>query len=135
MANTSSAKKATRAMARKTEVNKGRRSRVRTYLRKVEEAIASGVQKDAAEALRAVQPEMMRAAQRGIFPVFQRELQHDMIMLLRGWYAKISRALRKRRIIETKAARHPQMADQTSPFTQVEQQIFGPPSRRNNCLA
>lgn len=67
MANTSSAKKATRAMARKTEVNKGRRSRVRTYLRKVEEAIASGSQKDAADALRAVQPEMMRAAQRGIY--------------------------------------------------------------------
>ena len=42
MANTSSAKKATRKIARRTEVNKARRSRVRTFVRQVEEAIASG---------------------------------------------------------------------------------------------
>ena len=42
MANTKSAKKATRKIARRTEVNKARRSRMRSYLRKVEDAIASG---------------------------------------------------------------------------------------------
>jgi small subunit ribosomal protein S20 len=42
MANTTSAKKATRKIARRTEINKARRSRVRGFLRKVEEAISSG---------------------------------------------------------------------------------------------
>ncbi|MCD2174530.1 30S ribosomal protein S20 [Rhizobium sp. C4] len=66
MANTSSAKKATRKIARRTDVNKARRSRVRSFLRKVEEAIASGDAKVAQEALRAAQPELMRAAGRGV---------------------------------------------------------------------
>ncbi len=66
MANTSSAKKATRKIARRTDVNKARRSRVRSFLRKVEEAIASGDAKLAQEALRAAQPELMRAAGRGV---------------------------------------------------------------------
>jgi len=66
MANTTSAKKATRKIARRTEVNKGRRSRMRTFLRKVEEAIASGDQAAAAQALRAAEPEIMRAAQKGV---------------------------------------------------------------------
>ncbi|MCQ8782999.1 30S ribosomal protein S20 [Mangrovibrevibacter kandeliae] len=67
MANTPSAKKAVRKIARRTEINKTRRSRVRTFLRKVEEAIASG-DKDAAQAaLRAAQPELMRAASKGVF--------------------------------------------------------------------
>ena len=48
--NTSSAKKATRKIARRTEVNKNRRSRVRSFIRKVEEALASG-DKDAAALL------------------------------------------------------------------------------------
>ena len=66
MANTSSAKKAVRKIAARTEVNKSRRSRMRTYLRKVEEAIVSGNQEDAAAALRVAQPEIQRAATRGI---------------------------------------------------------------------
>jgi small subunit ribosomal protein S20 len=66
MANTSSAKKATRVIARRTEVNKSRRSRMRNFVRKVEEAIASGDQSAAAAALKAAEPEMMRAAQKGV---------------------------------------------------------------------
>ncbi|KRE21377.1 30S ribosomal protein S20 [Bosea sp. Root483D1] len=66
MANTTSAKKAARKIVRRTEVNKARRSRVRTYLRKVEEAIASGDKSAAAAALKAAQPEIMRAAQKGV---------------------------------------------------------------------
>lgn len=65
MANTVSAKKATRKIARRTLINKSRRSRVRTFVRKVEEAIASGDQAVAAEALKAAQPELMRAATKG----------------------------------------------------------------------
>lgn len=66
MANTPSAKKAARKIARRTEINRTRRSRMRTYVRKVEEAIASGDAAAAAEALRAAQPELMRAAQKGV---------------------------------------------------------------------
>ncbi|MBO6900605.1 MAG: 30S ribosomal protein S20 [Rhizobiaceae bacterium] len=67
MANTSSAKKATRKIARRTEVNKNRRSRVRSFIRKVEEALASGDKDAAAAALKAAQPELMRAASKGVF--------------------------------------------------------------------
>ncbi|TBW41240.1 30S ribosomal protein S20 [Siculibacillus lacustris] len=66
MANTPSAKKAARKIARRTAVNKSRRSRVRTFLRKVEEAIASGDQTVAAAALKAAQPELQRAASKGV---------------------------------------------------------------------
>ena len=66
MANTSSAKKATRKIARRTEVNKSRRSRVRRFLRKVEEAIAAGDKPVALAALRAAEPELMRAAQHSV---------------------------------------------------------------------
>ena len=66
MANTSSAKKATRKIARRTEVNKSRRSRVRGFIRKVEEAIASGDQKAALAALKAAEPEIMRGVSKGI---------------------------------------------------------------------
>ena len=66
MANTVSAKKMTRKIAKRTAINKSRRSRVRTFVRKVEEALAAGNQTDAAAALRAAEPEMMRAAQKGI---------------------------------------------------------------------
>ncbi len=66
MANTSSAKKATRKIAARTAVNKSRRSRVRNFIRKVEEAIASGDQAVAAAALKAAQPELMRAATKGV---------------------------------------------------------------------
>ena len=66
MANTASAKKMTRKIAKRTAINRSRRSRMRTFLRKVEEAIASGNAETAREALRAAQPEIMRAAQHGI---------------------------------------------------------------------
>ena len=66
MANTPSAKKAARKIARQTATNKARRSRVRTFLRKVEEAIASGDQAAASDALKAAQPEIMRAASKGV---------------------------------------------------------------------
>ena len=66
MANTTSAKKMTRKIAKRTAINRSRRSRMRTFLRKVEEAIAAGNQAAAAEALRSAEPEIMRAAQKGI---------------------------------------------------------------------
>lgn len=66
MANTVSAKKATRKIARRTAINKSRRSRVRNFVRKVEEAIASGDKAAAQDALRAAQPELMRAATKGV---------------------------------------------------------------------
>ena len=66
MANTTSAKKAVRKIARRTEVNKARRSRMRTVVRGVEEAIASGDRSQAAAALKQAEPEIMRAAQRGV---------------------------------------------------------------------
>lgn len=67
MANTSSAKKAVRKIETRTEVNRSRRSRVRTFLRKVEEAIASGNHGDAVSALKVAEPEMHRAATRGVY--------------------------------------------------------------------
>ena len=66
MANTSSAKKAVRKIARRTSVNKSRRSEMRTFVRKVEEAIASKDPKAAAEALKEAEPRLARAAQKGI---------------------------------------------------------------------
>jgi small subunit ribosomal protein S20 len=66
MANTKSAKKATRVAERRTAINKDRVSRIRTYVRKVEEAIASGNQAGAQAALRAAEPELMRGAQKGV---------------------------------------------------------------------
>jgi small subunit ribosomal protein S20 len=66
MANTTSAKKMTRKIAKRTEVNRSRRSRMRTFLRKVEEAIAGGDHANAAQVLRSAEPEIMRAAQKGI---------------------------------------------------------------------
>lgn len=66
MANTPSAKKAARKIARRTEVNKNRRSRMRTFVRKVEEALASGNKEAAGVALKAAEPEIMRAAQKGV---------------------------------------------------------------------
>ncbi|WP_152046700.1 30S ribosomal protein S20 [Aureimonas psammosilenae] len=67
MANTPSAKKATRKIARRTEINRDRRSRVRTFLRKVEEAIASGDKEAAQTAFRAAEPELARAVTKGVF--------------------------------------------------------------------
>ncbi len=67
MANTTSAKKSIRRIARRTEVNRARRSRVRTYLRVVEEAIAKGDGAAAKAALAKAEPEMMRAVSKGVF--------------------------------------------------------------------
>jgi small subunit ribosomal protein S20 len=66
MANSPQAKKRARQTERRYAVNKARRSRIRTYLRKVEEAIASGDQAAAQAALRAAQPEIMRGVTKGI---------------------------------------------------------------------
>ena len=67
MANSPQSKKRARQNARRLDVNKARRSRIRTFLRKVEEAIASG-DKDAAQAaLRSAQPELMRGVTKGVY--------------------------------------------------------------------
>jgi small subunit ribosomal protein S20 len=66
MANTSSAKKATRKIAARTAVNRDRRGRMRTTIRKVEEALAAGNKDEAARALSAAEPEIMRAASKGV---------------------------------------------------------------------
>ena len=66
MPNTRTAKKAMRQTQRRTMINKARKSRVRTFIRKVEEAIASGDAAAAKEALRAAQPEIMRGAQKRV---------------------------------------------------------------------
>lgn len=66
MANTLQSKKRARQTERRTDVNKARRSRIRTFLRKVEEAIASGNADAARDALKAAQPELMRGVTKGI---------------------------------------------------------------------
>jgi small subunit ribosomal protein S20 len=65
MANTSSAKKAARQMVRRTEVNKSRDSRLKSDLRKVEDAMKSGNKSAAAAALKAVEPVLAKSAQKG----------------------------------------------------------------------
>ena len=67
MANTPSARKRVRQTERRTEVNRARRSRIRTFLKKVELAIATGDQGAAAEAFKAAQPEIMRGVTKGVF--------------------------------------------------------------------
>ncbi|MBV1704325.1 MAG: 30S ribosomal protein S20 [Hyphomicrobiales bacterium] len=66
MANTSSAKKAARQTLRRTDVNKSRRTQMRTTVRKAEEAIAGGVAKDADAAFREAQGKLARSAQKGL---------------------------------------------------------------------
>jgi small subunit ribosomal protein S20 len=66
MANTASARKRVRQIARRTERNHARKSRMRTFVKKVEAAIAGGDKEVAAAALRAAQPEMQRAAGKGV---------------------------------------------------------------------
>lgn len=67
MANSPQAKKRARQLERRTAINKTRRSRIRTFLRKVEEAIESGDKDAAIAAFRAAQPELMRGVTKGIF--------------------------------------------------------------------
>ena len=66
MANTEQSKKRARQSETRYAVNKARRSRIRTFLRKVEEAIASGDPAAAAEALKNAQPELMRGVTKGV---------------------------------------------------------------------
>ncbi|MCL4143336.1 UNVERIFIED_CONTAM: hypothetical protein GTU68_031086 [Idotea baltica] len=66
MANSPQARKRIRQAARRTAINTARRSRIRTFIRKVEEAIASGDGAAAKAALQAAQPEIMRGANKGI---------------------------------------------------------------------
>lgn len=67
MANTIQSKKRARQNEKRYAVNKARLSRIRTYLRKLEEAIASGDKDAATAALRAAQPELMRGVTKGVF--------------------------------------------------------------------
>lgn len=66
MANTPQSKKRARQGEARAAVNKARRSRIRTHLRKVEEALASGSKDAAVAALRAAQPELMRGVTKGV---------------------------------------------------------------------
>lgn len=66
MANTKSAKKAARQIARRTVINKARRSRVRSAVRKVEEAISSGDRAAAVAAMAEAEPALVRGAQKGV---------------------------------------------------------------------
>ncbi len=67
MANSPQAKKRARTAARRTEINKNRRTRIKTFIRRVEEAIAGGDQSKAAEALKNAQPEIMRGVTKGVW--------------------------------------------------------------------
>jgi len=66
MANTKSAKKAARRAVKRTAVNKNRRGAMRTAVRKVEDAIATGDAVKAAEALKVAEPKLARTAQKGL---------------------------------------------------------------------
>ena len=66
MANTKSARKATRKIARRTVVNKSRRSQTRSPVRNVESAVATGNKQAALDALKAAEPQLMRAARKGV---------------------------------------------------------------------
>ena len=66
MANTPQSKKRARQAERRTTVNKARRSRIRTFLRKVEEALGTGDKAAATTALRDAQPELMRGVTKGV---------------------------------------------------------------------
>jgi small subunit ribosomal protein S20 len=66
MANTASAKKMVRKIERRTLVNRNRRSRIRTFIRKVDEALAKGDRAAAELALKAAEPEIMRGVTKGV---------------------------------------------------------------------
>lgn len=66
MANTPQAKKRIRRNANRAEINHSRISRIRTFIKQVELALASGKKADAAEALKKMQPEMARGVARGV---------------------------------------------------------------------
>ena len=66
MANHKSAKKRIRRNAKRAEINKSRISRIRTFLKRVETAIASGDKGAAQTALKKAQPELMRGVSKGV---------------------------------------------------------------------
>ncbi len=66
MANITSSKQRIREAARRTEINRNRRSRIRSFLKKVETAIGDGNKDDAAEAFKLAQPELMRGVTKGV---------------------------------------------------------------------
>jgi small subunit ribosomal protein S20 len=66
MAHHKSAQKRIRQTARRTEVNGARRSRIRTFIKKVESAITAGNKTEATEAFRAAEPEIMRGVSKGV---------------------------------------------------------------------
>lgn len=66
MPNIASAKKRVRQIARRTEVNRARVSRIRTFIKKVEVAIVTGDKKAAQAALNAAEPEIMRGVTKGV---------------------------------------------------------------------
>jgi small subunit ribosomal protein S20 len=88
MANTKSAQKATRQIARRTAINKARRTRVRTAVRKVEEAISAGNQAAAAAAMAEAEPALIRAAQKGIV---HRNAAQRKVSRLSGRIAKLAK--------------------------------------------
>jgi small subunit ribosomal protein S20 len=66
MPNIASAKKRVRTTAKRTAINQARKTRIRTFMRKVEEAIVSGDKKAASAALKAAEPEIMRGVSKGV---------------------------------------------------------------------
>lgn len=66
MANIISAKQRIRETARRTEINRSRRSRIRTFIKNVETAIGDGDKEEAAKAFKAAQPELMRGVTKGV---------------------------------------------------------------------
>ena len=66
MANTAQSKKRIRRNDRRAEINKSRVSRIRTFIRKVEDAITSGEKSTATDALKAAEPEIMRGVSKGV---------------------------------------------------------------------
>jgi len=82
MANTKSAKKATRQIARRTAINKSRRSRMRTALRKVEDAISAGDRAGAVAAMATAEPTLVRAARKGV--LHRNAAQRKVSRLTRG---------------------------------------------------
>lgn len=68
MANHASARKRARTNTRRAAINKGRTSRIRTFLKKVEVALAAGDAAQAADALKSAQPELYRGVSKGLLP-------------------------------------------------------------------
>ena len=66
MANTPQAKKRIRRNANRAQINHSRISRIRTFVKQVESALAAGNKKEAAEALKKAQPELARGVSRGV---------------------------------------------------------------------